>query len=112
MNSRVRNTIELLKHTAARKASGHPVSYTDDPAWLVNMAINRRAGWPECGRHSVQPIPSGKYPRKADPDTYAHLRLIASEINTPRLTVRSRRLGEWRVFLLARIPERITIEER
>ena len=50
----------------------------------------------------------GKYPAKASGDAYAHLRLIALEVNTPRLIVRESRLGEWRRWLLERIGHRIT----
>jgi hypothetical protein len=51
----------------------------------------------------------GKYPPKASGQFYVMLRLVAREINTPRLIVREQRLGEVREYLLARIPDRITL---
>jgi len=50
---------------------------------------------------------NGRYPKKAAGDPYNHLRLIAREINTPRLIVRAQRLGEWRKLILKRLPQRI-----
>ena len=107
----VTNTIQYLKQCQAARAAGYPVSFTTDPAWLINMAINRRAGWlddPSHSRGSCMPV-TGKYPKKAEGDTFSHLRLIARDLNTPRLIVRAPRLGEWRKLILARIPNRITM---
>lgn len=83
------------------------LSRTTDPAWLVNQAINRRAGWLEDSftRGTTQPV-NGHFPRKARGDYLRHLRLIAKEINTPRLIVRRQRLGEHQ-WLWERIPHRI-----
>jgi len=53
---------------------------------------------------------NGTYPRKASGGSYNHLRLIAREVNTPRLIVHAACLGEWRTLLLKRIPHRITTE--
>lgn len=106
---KVRATIDYLKKCQAYRKAGGSVSFTTDPAWLVNMAINRRAGWPDdpsFTRGSAMPI-NGTYPKRASGDAWNHLRLIAHEINTPRLIVRAQRLGEWKKFLLARIPDRI-----
>jgi hypothetical protein len=88
------------------RAAGLPVSYTTDPGWLVEQAINRRAGWLEDGhtRGTTKPI-NGKLPRKARGDWQRTLRLIADEINTPRLIVRVQRLGEHR-WLAERLPHR------
>lgn len=120
--SAVHNIIEWLRICQKAKAQGYPVSHTTDPTWLIHMAINRRAGWPDDPsntRGSAMPvhtrivctlIRSSRYPVKASGDRYQHLRLIAHEINTPRLIVRAARLGEWRQYLLARIPHRITTE--
>lgn len=89
------------------------MSYTTDPAWLVNMAINRRAGWPDdpsTSRGSCKPV-GGKYPQKAIGEAHGHLRLIAGEFNRNAI-VRPQRLGEWKVYLLARIRrERFTFPE-
>lgn len=103
-------TINFLRVRQGARDAGYPVAYTTDPAWLVNEAINRRAGWLE-DRHtrgSFQPV-SGKAPRKCDGDWQRHLRLIAHEINTPRLIVRAARLGEHR-WLMARLPHRFETE--
>ncbi len=105
----VQNTIRMLRARQAYRAAGGVVSYTTDPVWLVQMAINRRAGWlddPTFSRGSCMPV-NGRYPKKAAGDAYNHLRLIAREVNTPGLIVRAERLGEWRKLLLGRIPGRI-----
>lgn len=68
--NQVSATIDRLKLCQKARAAGVRVSYTTDPAWLVNMAINRRAGWmddPGFARGSCQPI-NGKYPRRAEGD--------------------------------------------
>ena len=106
----IKNTIAYLCQCQQARTMGHPVSYLTDPAWLVNVAINRRAGWPDdpsLSRGSAMPV-NGRYPRKASGDNYNHLGLIAYEINTPRLIVREARLGEWRKLILKRLPDRIS----
>lgn len=107
-----RNTIKLLRYCQLARVSGYQVSYITDPAWLVNMAINRRAGWPDdpgFTRGSAMPV-NGVYPKRASGDSYQHLRLLADRINTPRRIVRPGELGEHR-WLLKRLPERFTIDE-
>jgi hypothetical protein len=102
------NTLAHLQHCRAARAAGHQVSYTTDPAWLVEQAINRRAGWPDdpsCTRGSCMPV-QGRYPKKASGDTYHHLHRLSRAINTPRLIVHVGELGAWRTRLLARLPER------
>ena len=102
-------TIQYLRICQTARAAGVPMSYTTDPAWLVTMAINRRAGWPDdptLSRGSARPV-AGRYPKKAAGDEYNHLRLLARAINTPRLIVRVGELAEWRKLLLAKIPGRI-----
>jgi hypothetical protein len=106
--TKVSATIAYLKQCQVARNAGALVSYTTDPAWLVDMAINRRAGWPDdpsFSRGSAMPV-GGKYPSKASGDRYNHLRLLAYQINTPRLIVRDTELGEWRQALVARIPGR------
>lgn len=106
----VHNTIEFLRVRIRARDAGYPVCFTTDPAWLVNMAINRRAGWPDdpgLTYGSCMPV-DGKYPKKADGDFQRHLRLIAHEVNTPKLIVRESSLGECRKLVLSRIPHRIT----
>jgi len=102
-------TIHYLRQCQEARRKGYPVSFTMDPGWLLDMAINRRAGWPDdpsTSRGSAMPV-NGTYPKKASGDTYNHLRLIAREINTPRLIVRAQQLGEWRKLILTRLPRRI-----
>jgi hypothetical protein len=108
----IHNTIVYLRKCQLARASGYPVSLTNDPAWLVDMAINRRAGWPDdpgFTRGSAMPV-NGVYPKRASGDGYSHLRLIAGRINTARLIVGPTELGEHR-WLLERIPERFTMGE-
>jgi hypothetical protein len=106
-----RATIERLRSCQAARAAGYPVRFTNDPAWLVQQAINRRAGWLEDlhTRGTTQPV-GGLFPRKARGDYLRHLRLLSREINTPRLIVRVASLGEHR-WLAARLPHRFTTEE-
>lgn len=104
----IRNTTHHLQACRAYRAAGGRVSYTTDAAWLVNMAINRRAGWPDDPTHSrgsAMPV-NGRYPKKAEGDAYRHLRLLAQQINSPRLRVYETSLGEWRALLLRRLPGR------
>jgi len=105
-------TITYLRRCQAARAAGYPVAYTTDPAWLVTMAINRRGGWPDdpsMSRGSAMPV-RGRYPRKAEGDTYRHLQTIAQEVNS-RCVVRLGQLGEWRKLILARLPGRIMMPE-
>jgi hypothetical protein len=107
--SPVRATIEHLARCRAARARGVPVSFTTDPAWLVNMAINRRAGWPDDPGHtrgSAMPV-NGKYPSKANGMHFNHLRLLARAINS-KCIVRDGELGEWRKLIYKRIAGRIT----
>jgi hypothetical protein len=97
-------TIAYLKRRQEYRAAGGSVCYTTSPAWLVNMAINRRAAWPDDPSHSrgsCTPV-NGSYPKKAIGEAHGHLRLIAWEVNH-NIVVRPQRLGEWRNYLLARI---------
>lgn len=129
----VRGTIAYLKecqrHRAMRERwvredrfTPGALSPTNDPEWLVDMAINRRAGWPDDPSHSrgsAHPVkrwapgfmvaPIWQYPKRASGDFYRHLALIAHEVNTPRLVVRAQRLGECRDYLVRRLPERFTL---
>lgn len=105
--SRIANTIAHLKALQAARAAGAPVYLTTDPAWLLDMAINRRAGWVEDPHAygSVKPV-GGALPRFATGDAQRHLAQIAHEVNTPRLIVRTQRLGEWKTYLTRKIPDR------
>lgn len=113
--SAVRNTIAHVRRCQAARAAGYRVSFTTDPAWLIHMAINRRAGWPDdptTSRGSAMPV-CGRYPKKAAGDYgFRHLQHLAAKINgRPRLIVRPGQLGGWRKLLLARIPDRITMPD-
>lgn len=105
----LRTTIDMLRRCGAARAAGVHVSYTTDPTWLVNMAINRRAGWPDdtsCSRGSCRPTNDGRYPPKAEGSTrYNHLCLLARAINDRRV-VRVTELGGWRALLCHRMPNR------
>lgn len=111
MNSRPQtktgNTIRFIARCQEARAAGQPVYLTNDPAWLLDMAINRRAGWAEDPHAfgSVMPV-RGKLPRRATGDAQRTIHRIAREVNTPRLIVRAQTLGEWRDYLLRKIPER------
>jgi hypothetical protein len=87
--SAVRATIDYLRRCQHYRAAGGLVSFTTDPAWLVHMAINRRAGWPDdpdLTRGSARPV-NGRYPKRASGDNWVSLRRFARNVNTPRLRV-------------------------
>lgn len=113
MKSPIRNTIDYLRCCQQARAAGYAVAYTTNPAWLLHIAINRRAGWPDdpsTSRGSAMPV-NGKYPAKASGDSYNHLCLLARQINTPRLIVRLGECGEWRKLIVARIPDRLFTDD-
>ncbi len=112
MPSKIASTIAHLKALQAARAAGYPVSYTTDPSWLMNEAINRRAGWVEDThtRGTTQPI-GGKLPRKATGQWQDDYYRAARDVNTPRLVVRPQQIGPARKELLARMPERFTMLE-
>lgn len=113
--TKTRATIDYLRACQNARAAGYPVRMANDPAWLVEQAINRRAGWVEDPhtRGTSQPI-SGcftnvpRLPRKCAGSWQRHLWLIAQEINQPRLIVRPERLGEHR-WLVGRLPDRFEV---
>ena len=43
--TKVANTLAYLRQCQTAREAGYPVQFTTDPAWLVEQAINRRAGW-------------------------------------------------------------------
>jgi hypothetical protein len=117
--SKVRATIDHLRTLQAARAAGLSVSFTTDPAWLVDQAINRRAGWVEDPhyRGSSMPIPCGhgstrRTPlyRKATGQFQRHLPRLAREVNTPRLRITVQSLGEHR-WLADRLPHRFSTGE-
>lgn len=65
-------TLRYLKACQHWRTIGRAVSYTHDPAWLIDQAINRRACWPDdpsASRGSCMPV-NGRYPRRAQGDLY------------------------------------------
>jgi hypothetical protein len=109
MTQVVTNTISYLRKCQAYRAAGGQVCFTTDPKWLVNMAINRRAGWPDDPsslRGSAMAI-NGKYPKSASGDDWSHLRLFAHRVNTPRLIVREHECPKW---LRGRLEHRFFVE--
>ena len=105
--SAIHNTLTYLRQCQHARQIGYPVTFTTDPAWLVNMAINRRAGWPDdtsLTRGSAMPV-RGQYPKKADGDRYRHLTQLVYRINS-RSRVCKSELGELRTWLVRRLPER------
>lgn len=103
----VHATVEYLRKCRAARAAGYAVAYTTDPAWMLDMAINRRAGWPDDPSHergSAMPV-NGQYPRKGGGDYYRHLQMASRNINS-RVVVRLASLGEHR-WLVRKLPHRI-----
>lgn len=89
MARQIRATIDYLQKCQAARAQGYQVAYTSDPAWLVTMAINRRAGWPDDPgflRGSAMPV-NGTYPKRASDQNWRDLQAFARKINTPHLAV-------------------------
>jgi len=107
--SKATATIAMLRRLRHQRELGDSMSYTTDPEWLLDMAINRRAGWPDdpgFSRGSAMPTRDGRYPPKAEGEQYHHLCALARMINTPRLIVHRGHLGSWRSLLLHRLPRR------
>jgi hypothetical protein len=81
--AQVRATLDYLRRCREARAEGRPVSYTTDPEWLVDMAINRRAGWPEPTHERGSCMPVGdKFPKRAEND--GPLRQFAQRFNSCR----------------------------
>jgi len=99
-----------------KDVTGEPRVYLKtDPTWLVDMAINRRAGWLDdpWTFGTTQPVQTRDGLRLpwiiADGNAERHLRQLAGRINTPRLRVYESELGEWRTYLMRRLPNRFAI---
>ena len=88
----IANTIKLLVVCQEARRQGYPVSLKTDPSWLVNMAINRRAGWPESRYYfgSCQPI-NGVYPKRAD-ENHDSTQQFVRRVNTPYLMIREQEI--------------------
>lgn len=83
--------------------------YRTDAAWLVTMAINRKAGWPDdpsLAVGSAMPV-NGVYPKRAEGDCgeYQDSKRLAYRVNTPRLRVYAR---ECPIRYRARLAYRLT----
>lgn len=111
---RISNTIRHLRRCQAYRAAGGHVAYTTDPRWLVHMAINRRAGWPDDPsmlRGSAMPV-NGKYPARASGDDWSCLRRFAAKVNTPRVIVHDQELPwRYRYHYLDQLIHRLTPSE-
>lgn len=103
--TRVGATISMLRRLQEARAAGHRGYLATDPAWLVDMAINRRAGWVE-DPHAHGAVNARKLPRLATSNAQRHLTQIAARVNTPRLIVRRSELGELQGYLMKHIPDR------
>lgn len=106
-NLQVRETITYLRRCQMARATGYAVSYTTDPEWLVDMAINRRAGWPDDPdrRGSAQPTRAGAYPKRASETD--DVRQFAGMLNGSRWyprEIETRWLPKW---VRARVAHRI-----
>lgn len=77
MATKIRNTIDYLKKCQRAREAGYLVYLKTDPAWLVDMAINRRAGCVEDPHFHGAVLGFEKLPRKAQGDAQRHLANIA-----------------------------------
>jgi hypothetical protein len=104
--SKIAMTMAYLKACQEARDRGEPVYLTTDPAWLLDVAIGRRAGWVEDPHSRGITIPvGGKLPKKATGDAQRHLYQIAYRVND-RVRVYRSELGEWGTYLDAKIPDR------
>lgn len=105
-----RSTIAHLKLLQEARAKGYKGTFTEDPRWLVEQALNRRGGFvddPQC-RGSALPLPDGRYPPKAGGDSIRHLRQLVDRIRQPQLRIYETELGEWGPYLKKRFPHRFS----
>lgn len=111
--TKITNTIRALRACAAARDAGIPVAFTSDIRWLLNMAMNRRAGWPEADRHThgiAYLNHRGQLARKWAGDWQRHVYQFAMRVNTPRLIVRLVGCPEAREFA-GRLAHRLTMPE-
>jgi hypothetical protein len=74
--------------------------------YLLDCAIDRRAGWVEDPHAFVITMPvNGKLPWKASGDAARHLRQLGHRINSNVRVYRSE-LGEWGAYLERKLPDR------
>jgi hypothetical protein len=108
----VRATLAYLRTCQAARAAGSPVRYTTDPAWLVTMAINRRAGWPEPRhtRASARPTADGRYPPRAEETDSPTMIQLGHKMNGhPRVIIRP---PEVPIRYRARLAHRLTTPDQ
>lgn len=135
----VRATIDYLRLCRQARALGYPTegpiraeySLTRDPEWLVDMAINRRAGWsddPTLSRGSAMPVnggiktkigqhrigvhlgacPAGVYPKRAAGDWgWREMVQLAGQINGTRVVKRECEARSWPRKVRERLVHRI-----
>ena len=108
ISDQIRNTIAYLRRCQEARRAGILVSFATDPAWLLDQAINRRAGWPDDPTHSrgsCMPV-MGRYPKRAEGQHMSDTRNLSRRLNN-NIVVREREVPEkWR----SRISEnRLTI---
>ena len=107
----IKATIAHLKTLQGLRAKGVPVSYTTDPVWLLDAAIDRRGGYVEDphARDMAQPTRgrhAGKLPRKATGDAQGQLSRITRDVNSRVRMYPAGISGPWRKELEERMPER------
>lgn len=111
------NTVQWLRQlqTARATVGIDPPSMfgLESIDWLIQTAINRRAGEVEDrhARVSGRLNHRGALCRRMTGDARRHLAQIAYKVNTPRLIVRPRELGEWGSYLRPRLAHRLTVDE-
>lgn len=109
---KVRATLAHLRACQDARAKGWPVRYTTDPEWLVDVAINRRAGWPDDPspyRGSCMPV-GGRFPKRAEGD--GNMGQFVRMLNgIPRWRPLARELGGLHRKVRERIAHRVRWEE-
>lgn len=84
------------------------MAFITDPKWLVNMAVNRRAGWPDDPgflRGSAMPV-DGRYPARASDQSWSDLQHFAQRVNS-RQTLRANECRHIDKRILERLQHRI-----
>jgi hypothetical protein len=105
----VRATKEHLRKLQEARRAGYKGSYTTDPQWLVEQAINRRGGYADDPHARGSAIPAqGRFPKKGGGDWQRHAWQLAQAVNSPRRRVYESELGEWGPELKKRLPGRFS----
>lgn len=86
--AKLRSTLKYLRLCIQARTSGYSVAYVTDPEWLVDMAINRRAGWLEdpSGHRGATMAINGRFPKRAqgDGNMWQFVRLLNGSRWCPR----------------------------